>query len=125
MLRDPRLDAIADAHRERTGAEAVLLAALLLAEESGEAVQQTRRFMGRARSAATAADVGAELADVVVSAAVLARLLDVDLGQAVDEQAEPRHPLTRPRRATRTRPLSRPEASVTDQAKRSHRSCAV
>jgi NTP pyrophosphatase (non-canonical NTP hydrolase) len=84
MFGDARLDAIADAHRARTGDEAVLLAALLLAEETGEAVQQTRRFMGRARSTATAADVGAELADVVISAAILARHLDVDLGQAVE-----------------------------------------
>lgn len=84
MLDDPRLDAIAQAHAERTGSEAVLLAALLLAEETGEAVQQTRRLLGRARQPATAADVAAELADVVISAALLARLLDVDLGAAVD-----------------------------------------
>lgn len=84
MLRDPRLDAIADAHRARTGDEAVLLATLLLAEETGEVVQQTRRFMGRARRTATAADVGAELADVLISAAILARLLDVDLEEGVD-----------------------------------------
>ncbi|MHB8961262.1 MAG: MazG nucleotide pyrophosphohydrolase domain-containing protein [Candidatus Limnocylindrales bacterium] len=80
------LDAIADAHHERTGDQAVLLAALLLAEEAGEAVQQTRRFMGRARSTATAADVAAELADVLISAAILARLLDVDLEEAMDSK---------------------------------------
>lgn len=40
--------------------------------------------MGRARSAATAGDVGAELADVVISAAILARLLGVDLSEAVE-----------------------------------------
>ena len=84
MFSDARLQAIADAHGARTGDEAVLLAALLLAEETGEAVQQTRRFAGRAPSTATAADVVAELADVVISAAILARLLDVDLGEAVD-----------------------------------------
>lgn len=82
---DPRLDAIADAHQQRTGpAHDVLLAALLLAEEAGEAVQQVRRLLGHARKQATASDVAAELADVVISAAVLARLLDVDLERAVD-----------------------------------------
>lgn len=84
MLPDMRIDAITDAHKQRNGDEAVLLAALLLAEEAGEAVQQTRRFMGRARRAASATDVAAELADVVISAAILARLLDVDLPEAVD-----------------------------------------
>jgi len=46
----------------------VLLAALLLAEETGEAVQQVRRLIGNARRSATADDVGAELADVLISA---------------------------------------------------------
>jgi NTP pyrophosphatase (non-canonical NTP hydrolase) len=64
----------------------LLLAALLLAEETGEAVQQVRRFMGRARKQATALDVAAELADVVISAAILARLLDVDLNRSIDDK---------------------------------------
>jgi NTP pyrophosphatase (non-canonical NTP hydrolase) len=84
---DPRLRAIVDAHRRRTGdADVVLLSALLLAEEAGEAVQQVRRLMGHARQQATTLDVAAELADVVISAAILARLLDVDLDRAIDEK---------------------------------------
>jgi NTP pyrophosphatase (non-canonical NTP hydrolase) len=80
---DVRLREIADASRERTGGQSLLLAGLLLAEESGEAVQQLRRFLGAARSSATAEDVAAELADVAICVGVLARLLDVDLAQHV------------------------------------------
>lgn len=65
------------------GDEAVLVAALLLAEEAGETVQQTRRFMGQGGRSATAEEVGADLSDVVISAAILARLLGVDLSEAV------------------------------------------
>jgi len=85
---DQRLDDIVRAHRDRTGEQSVLVGALLLAEETGEAVQQLRRFAGHARSTATPDDVVAELADVVISAVILARLLDVDLDEAVSRKLE-------------------------------------
>jgi len=84
VIDDERLDQIATALRHREGEKAELVTSLMLAEEAGEAVQQLRRHLGHARRPATPSDVGAELADVVIVAAVLARLLDVDLAEHVD-----------------------------------------
>jgi NTP pyrophosphatase (non-canonical NTP hydrolase) len=81
---DPRIAAIADAHEQRTGASSAMIAGLLVAEEAGEAVQQLRRHLGHARRGATADDVGAELADIVISAALLAKLLGTDLAMHVN-----------------------------------------
>ncbi len=86
--RDQRLDNIVRAHRQRTGEQSVLVCGLLLAEETGEAIQQLRRFAGHARSTVTIDDVVAELADVVISASILARLLDVDLDGAVSRKLD-------------------------------------
>lgn len=84
MINDPRLDEIAQSLRHREGDDALLVTGLMLAEEAGEAVQQLRRHLGRARQSATPSEVGAELADVIIVAAVLARLLDVSLADHVD-----------------------------------------
>ena len=88
MLTDARLDAIAAAARQRDGDRAALLIGLMLAEETGEAVQQLRRLLGHARQSAEPDEVGAELADVVITAAVLARLIGVDLSQHVNEKLD-------------------------------------
>lgn len=84
VIEDPRIDEIARATRRREGDAAAVLTGLMLAEEAGEAVQQLRRHLGHARTAATGDDVGAELADVVITAAVLAQLLDIDLSRAIE-----------------------------------------
>lgn len=84
MINDPRLDDIAMAARLRDGENALMVAGLMLAEEAGEAVQQLRRYLGRARRSATQTDVAEELADVAIVVGVLARLLAVDLGQHID-----------------------------------------
>jgi len=86
MMDDERLDAIAQAIRRRDGDCAATLVGLMLAEEVGEAIQQLRRVLGHARQPAGPEDVGAELADVVISAAVLARLLDVDLSPHIEQK---------------------------------------
>ncbi len=88
MFQDQRLLEIADAHQKRTGEQSLLLAGLLLAEECGEAVQQLRRFTGEARRSATPEDVADELGDVVISAGILARLLDVDLNRHVEAKLD-------------------------------------
>jgi NTP pyrophosphatase (non-canonical NTP hydrolase) len=83
MLTDARLDEIAAAVWQRDGDQAPLLIGLMLAEETGESVQQLRRLLGHARQTAEPADVGAELADIVITAAVLARLIGVDLSHHI------------------------------------------
>lgn len=89
MLTDTRLDEIALAASERGREHAPLLTGLMLAEETGEAIQKLRRYLGHARQRAAPDDVAAELADVVITAAVLARLLRTDLAQHVaDKLAE-------------------------------------
>ncbi len=58
----------------------------MLAEEVGEAIQQLRRVLGHARQPAGPEGMGAELADAVISAAVLARLLDEDLSSRIEQK---------------------------------------
>lgn len=72
MLDDSRLDDIATAARQRDGDSVTTLIGLMLADEVGEAAQQLRRLLGHARQPARPDDVAAELADVVITAAVLA-----------------------------------------------------
>lgn len=91
MIDDPRLDAIALAAlaaRQREGDAAATLTGLMLAEEVGEAIQLLRRLLGNARQPARSDKVGAELADVVITAVVLARLVDVDLSNHIDQKLE-------------------------------------
>jgi NTP pyrophosphatase (non-canonical NTP hydrolase) len=52
---------------------------LALAEEAGEFTAAYRRWAGMARRAGTWDDVLAELADVVITAHVTARVLGIDL----------------------------------------------
>jgi NTP pyrophosphatase (non-canonical NTP hydrolase) len=84
MIDDSRLDDIARAVLLRENQDAMLVTGLMLAEEAGEAVQRLRRYLGRARRSATAADAGAELADIAIATAVLARLLNVDLAGHIE-----------------------------------------
>lgn len=59
-----------------------------MAEEAGEAVQKIRRYLGFARSAATAEEVAEEVADVVIATAVTASLLGIDLGHAIERKLD-------------------------------------
>jgi NTP pyrophosphatase (non-canonical NTP hydrolase) len=60
---------------------------LALAEEAGEFVGAYRRFTGLARRAGTAAQMHAELADVVITAYVTAAELGIDLDTELARQA--------------------------------------
>ncbi len=81
---DPRLATITANVHEREAERAVLSNTLVVAEEAGEAVQKIRRYLGLARSSATEDEVAEELADVVISAAVTAGLMGIDITEAVD-----------------------------------------
>lgn len=59
---------------------------LALAEECGEFVGAYRRWSGRARRDGTKEEMTAELADVVITAYVVACALDVDLDDAIAEK---------------------------------------
>jgi NTP pyrophosphatase (non-canonical NTP hydrolase) len=60
---------------------------LCLAEEAGEFVGAYRRWAGMARRQGSFEDVRAELADVVITAYVTARVLGFDLDEAIREKA--------------------------------------
>ncbi len=83
MLDDQRIAKIAENVRARNGDLAPVLNALCMAEEMGEAVQQIRRHEGHARRPATCDEVGEEMADVIISTAVTAQLMGIDLGAHV------------------------------------------
>jgi NTP pyrophosphatase (non-canonical NTP hydrolase) len=61
---------------------------LCLAEEAGEAVGAYRRWSGQARRSGTFEELRAELADVVITAYVLANFLDTDLDQAIESKMQ-------------------------------------
>jgi NTP pyrophosphatase (non-canonical NTP hydrolase) len=59
------------------------LQAIVLAEETGEAIRAYRRATGQGRTQGTWAEVAEELADVIISAQVLAAMFNIDLDKAV------------------------------------------
>jgi NTP pyrophosphatase (non-canonical NTP hydrolase) len=59
---------------------------LALAEETGEFIGAYRRWSGQARRTGSFDDVRAELADVVISAWVVAADLDIDMDAAIAEE---------------------------------------
>lgn len=86
MLFDERLtDAAADLV-ERAGDSAPMLVGLMLAEEVSDAIAQLQRFFRPGAPVVGIDELGAELADVVVIAALLARLVGADLEASVDER---------------------------------------
>src|SRR4029450_10112174 len=81
---DPRIVALADGLRERDGQDSLTDTALRLVESSGESVKGLRRAMGQGLGFSAPEDVGAQLADVVIAAAILARQLGIDLDKQVE-----------------------------------------
>lgn len=81
---DPRIIALADGLRERDGEDALTDTALRLAESSGESVKTLRRAMSEGLGYGAPDDLGGDLAEVVIAAAILARQLGVDLDKQVE-----------------------------------------
>jgi NTP pyrophosphatase (non-canonical NTP hydrolase) len=70
--------------RERDGEDALTDTALRLVESSGESVKGLRRAMTQGLGFSTPDDVGGDLAEVVIAAAILARQLGVDLEKQIE-----------------------------------------
>ena len=83
---DPRIAALADGLRQRDGAESLTDTALRLAESSGESVRRLRRAMSQGLDGPGRTDVAAELAEVQIAAAILARQLGVDLTGQIESK---------------------------------------
>ncbi len=81
---DPRVAALADGLRQRDGTASLTDTALRMVEGSGESVRSLRHAMREGLSSRHRHDVGEELAEVVIAAAILARQLGVDLDQQIE-----------------------------------------
>ena len=69
-----------------TDENAMDVQALCVAEEAGEMVGAYRRYTGRARRTGTREELEHEIADVLITAAVLAEMLGIDIDKAVDDK---------------------------------------
>jgi NTP pyrophosphatase (non-canonical NTP hydrolase) len=83
---DPRIIALADGLRERDGDDSLTDTALRLVESSGDSVKSLRRAMSQGWGYSAPDDVGEQLADVVITAAILARQLGVDLDKQIESK---------------------------------------
>jgi NTP pyrophosphatase (non-canonical NTP hydrolase) len=81
---DPRIVALADGLRERDGEDALTDTALRLAEGSGESVKVLRLAMSKGLGFGAPDELGGQLAEVLIAAAILARQLGVDLEKQVE-----------------------------------------
>ena len=81
---DPRIAALADGLRQRDGTDSLTDTGLRLAESSGEGVRRLRRALSAGLDRQSSAEVGDQLAEVMIAAAILARQLGVDLDRAVE-----------------------------------------
>ena len=81
----PRIEAIGENLLALRGGrrDAIRVNLVCLAEEVGEALKETRRYLGDARRASNLEMVAAEFADVVIATEVTAWLLGIDLDTAV------------------------------------------
>lgn len=77
------LDAIATRVGVKFGEQAVMYQAFVVAEEVGELLKEIRRYKGHGRTGSSIGLVETELADVIISAEVLGRLLNSDLEEVV------------------------------------------
>ena len=62
--------------------------ALCFAEEAGELVGAYRRYAGKARRKGTLQEVEGEVADVLITATILAELLGIDIEGAVENKLQ-------------------------------------
>jgi NTP pyrophosphatase (non-canonical NTP hydrolase) len=81
---DPRIAALADGLRQRDGMDSLTDTGLRLAESSGEGVRRLRRALSAGLDRQSSAEVGDQLAEVMIAAAILARQLGVDLDRAIE-----------------------------------------
>jgi NTP pyrophosphatase (non-canonical NTP hydrolase) len=81
---DPRIVALADGLRERDGEDALTDTALRLAESSGESFKGLRLAMSKGLGFGAPDELGGQLAEVMIAAAILARQLGVDLEKQVE-----------------------------------------
>jgi NTP pyrophosphatase (non-canonical NTP hydrolase) len=81
---DPRIIALADGLRDRDREDALTDTGLRLAESSGESLKCLRRAMNQGFGFRPPDDVGDQLAEVVISAAILARQLGIDVDQQIE-----------------------------------------
>jgi len=81
---DPRIIGLADGLLERDRDDALTDTGLRLAESSGESLKCLRRPMSQGLGIRPPDDVGGQLAEVVISAAILARQLGIDLEQQIE-----------------------------------------
>jgi NTP pyrophosphatase (non-canonical NTP hydrolase) len=81
---DPRIIGLADGLRERDREDALTDTALRLAESSGESLKCLRRAVSQGLGFRAPDDVAAQLAEVVIAAAILARQLGIDLDQQIE-----------------------------------------
>ena len=83
---DPRIVALADGLRQRDGMDSLTDTGLRLAESSGEAVRRLRRTLSAGLDRQSNAEVGDQLAEVMIAAAILARQLEVNLDRAIEDR---------------------------------------
>ena len=83
---DPRIAALADGLRQRDGMDSLTDTGLRLAESSGEAVRRLRRTLSAGLDRQSNAEVGDQLAEVMIAAAILARQLEVNLDRAIEDR---------------------------------------
>lgn len=81
---DPRIIALADGLRDRDGEDALTDTGLRLAESSGESLKCLRRAMNQGFGFRPPDDVGDQLAELMISAAILARQLGIDLDHQIE-----------------------------------------
>ena len=81
---DPRIAVLADGLRQRDGMDSLTDTGLRLAESSGESLRRLRRALNVGLDRQNSAEVGHQLAEVVVAAAILGRQLGVDLERAIE-----------------------------------------
>jgi NTP pyrophosphatase (non-canonical NTP hydrolase) len=84
LATDPRVAALADGLRQRDGLDSLTDTGLRLAESSGEAVHRLRRALNAGLERQVRAEVGDQLAEVTIAAAILARQLGLDLDRAIE-----------------------------------------
>jgi NTP pyrophosphatase (non-canonical NTP hydrolase) len=79
---------IAETLEEKNGDLAALWQTIILGEEAGEAQAAFRKWLGQGRELKSEAQFAEELADVIITANVLAVLTNIDLDEVVDRKLD-------------------------------------